>query len=109
MSRTKARVISSLRMRRWSHRRNKTNCTPAETTAVNMAYQWAGMERSSRVMTLLVGAQHAAPLQRQDDQKNAPGRAPRVEPRPEPSAEKKPPPPLREALLRTLRSSAGMP
>ena len=32
-----------------------------------------------------------------------------MEPRPEPSAEKNPPPLLREALLRTLRSSAGMP
>src|SRR5258708_20065149 len=44
MSRTKARVISSLRMRRCSQRRNKTNCTPAETTAVNTAYQCAGMQ-----------------------------------------------------------------
>src|SRR5260370_42135088 len=43
MSWTKARTISSLRMRRCSQGRNNTNCTPAEATAVKMAYQWAGM------------------------------------------------------------------
>jgi hypothetical protein len=43
-----------------------------------------------------------------ETQRKAPGRAASVEPRPEPRAEKKPPV-LREALLRTLRSSAGMP
>src|SRR4029077_3471520 len=65
-------------------------------------------------MTLLADAasrqrRDAAPLQKERDQKTAPGRAPSVEPMPEPSAEKKPPPVLREALARTLRSSAGMP
>src|SRR5882762_9068633 len=44
MSRTKARVISSLRMRRCSQRRNRTNCTPVEMMAVNTPYQWVGME-----------------------------------------------------------------
>jgi len=41
-------------------------------------------------------------------QNKAPGRAPSVEPRPEPSAEKNPPL-LREALERTFKSSAGIP
>src|SRR6266849_8658756 len=44
MSRTKARVISSLRKQRCSQRRNRTNCTPAETSAVKMANQDAGIE-----------------------------------------------------------------
>src|SRR6266851_7461814 len=44
MSRTKARVIASLRMRRCSQRRNRTNCTPAAKRAVKTPYQWVSME-----------------------------------------------------------------
>src|SRR5713226_2814940 len=147
MSRTKARVISSLRMWRCSQRRNKTNCTPAEMMAVKTAYQWAGMggpweveevkevnEVKDRNWSTIFRERPLGVLQPLNplplyflnllyvprrfpeiifgclrNQKNAPGRAPRVEPRPEPRAEKNPPPLLREALLRTLSSSAGMP
>src|SRR6266403_4682757 len=54
MSWTKARTISSSRMRRCSQRRKSTNCTPAETTAVKMGYQCVGMGvlESSRVVFL---------------------------------------------------------
>src|SRR5690349_14446751 len=46
MSRTKARMISSLRMRRCIQRRNKTNCAPTEKMAARMPYQWEGIEKS---------------------------------------------------------------
>src|SRR6266851_4701629 len=44
MSRTKARVISSLRTQRCSQRRNKTNCTAPETSAAKTANQDADIE-----------------------------------------------------------------
>src|SRR5580765_3746081 len=43
MSCTKARTISSLRMRRCSQRKNRTNCTPTGTSAARMVDQWMGM------------------------------------------------------------------
>src|SRR5271155_5490316 len=49
MSRTKARTISSLRMRRCSQRRKRTNCTPTGTRAVRMVDQWMGMGVLSEV------------------------------------------------------------
>src|SRR5947208_4344576 len=68
-----------------------------------------------RFRSLNCGAGHSCrksgselPHSKRKTQRKAPGRAARVEPRPEPREEKKPPV-LREALLRTLRSSEGMP
>src|SRR5208282_1211630 len=49
MSRTKARTISSLRMRRCSQRRKRTNCTPTGTRAVRMVDEWMGMGVLSEV------------------------------------------------------------
>src|SRR5205823_9242721 len=106
-------------------RRNNTNCATMGKIAARMPYQCAGIRilglrrlaaaflppticRTLQKPKLRGGPKlpekrERAPAPQGKTQRKAPGRVARVEPRPEPREEKKPPV-LREALLRTLRS-----